>query len=48
VTPNALLVEDKKKMVALFKKEKLKVTYLRRKKLFKTEIFIYGYKENRR
>jgi len=46
VTPNALLVEDKKKIVQLFEKEKLKVNYLKKKKLFKTEIFIYGYKKN--
>jgi len=44
MTPNALLVDDKKKMVALFKKEKLKVTYSRKRRLFKTRIFIYGRK----
>jgi hypothetical protein len=42
VTPNAIEVDNKKKMVALFKKEKLKVNYLRKRKLFNTEIFIYG------
>ncbi len=44
VAPNALLVDDKKKMLALFKKEKLNVVYLRKRRLFKTEIFIYGKK----
>jgi basic amino acid/polyamine antiporter, APA family len=44
MTPNALLVDDKKKMVALFKKEKLKVTYSRKRRLFKTSIFISGSK----
>jgi basic amino acid/polyamine antiporter, APA family len=45
MTPNALLVEDKKKMLDIFKKEKLSVNYTRRKRLFKTEIFIYGIKK---
>ena len=44
MTPNALLVEDKKKMLALFKKEKLVVTYNKKRRLFKTEIFICGKK----
>jgi basic amino acid/polyamine antiporter, APA family len=42
MTPNALLVEDKKKMLALFKKEKLSVNYSKKSRLFKTEIFVYG------
>ena len=42
MTPNALLVEDKKKMLALFKKEKLSVTYTKKRRFFKTEIFISG------
>jgi len=44
VTPNALLVEDRKKLTAIFKKEKLKVTYSKKRRLFKTEIFVYGKK----
>jgi basic amino acid/polyamine antiporter, APA family len=42
VTPNAVLVEDRKKMLALFKKEKLDVTYKRKRRLFTSEIFMYG------
>jgi APA family basic amino acid/polyamine antiporter len=44
VTPNALIVEDKQKIHELFAKEKLDVTYSKRKRLFKEEIFIYGRK----
>ncbi len=42
VTPNALIVEDKNKIMDIFSKAKLKVKYLKRKRLFKEEIFIYG------
>jgi basic amino acid/polyamine antiporter, APA family len=42
MSPNAIEVEDKKKMISIFKKEKLAVTYSRKKRLFKTEIFMYG------
>jgi len=45
MTPNALIIEDKKKVVALFKKEKLKVKYQKKKELTRTEIFIYGKKK---
>lgn len=45
ITPNSIEVSDKKKIIALFKKEKLKVNYLMKKKIFKTEIFIYGKKK---
>lgn len=44
VTPNALIVEDKKKVLKMFKKANLKAKYIRKKKLFKTEIFVYGKK----
>ena len=44
VTPNALIVEDKKKIRELFLKEKLNVEYKKRKRLFTREIFIYGNK----
>ena len=44
VTPNALLVEDKKKITALFEKEKLQVNYRKKKSLLKEEIFISGSK----
>ena len=44
VTPNAIEVDNKKKILAMFKKEKLSVNYLRKRKLFKTEIYIYGRK----
>jgi len=44
VTPNALLVQDKKKIKAIFKQAKLNVTYSKKRGLFKTEIFIYGKK----
>ena len=43
-TPNAVEVDNKKKIVALFKKEKLQVTYKKKRRLFKTETFIYGKK----
>ena len=46
VTPNAVLVDNKKKIVAIFKKEKLEVQYVRRRRLFKTETFIYGRKRS--
>lgn len=45
MTPNALVVEDKKKIIALFRKEKLEVHYVR-KRGFTTEIFIYGKKRH--
>lgn len=45
MTPNALLVENKKELLAVFKKEGLRAKYSRRKKLFKTEIFVYGKKK---
>ncbi|PIN76472.1 hypothetical protein COV17_02335 [Candidatus Woesearchaeota archaeon CG10_big_fil_rev_8_21_14_0_10_36_11] len=44
MSPNALVVEDKKKILALFRKENLQVTYLKKRRLFKTKIFIYGRK----
>ena len=47
MTPNAIEVDDKKKILAIFKKEKLNVTYSRRRRLFKTEIFIYGKKKGK-
>ena len=43
VTPNALIVEDEKKVKELFSKEKFSVTYSKRKRsLFSRQIFIYG------
>jgi len=42
MTPNALLVEDKKQMLKLFKETGLQAKYSKRKRLFKTEIFVYG------
>ena len=45
LTPNALLVDDKKKMIALFKDEGLNVTYSRNRRLFQTKIFISGSKK---
>lgn len=44
VTPNAVLVEDKNKMLKIFKEQGLKANYKIKKKLFKTEIFISGKK----
>ncbi len=44
VTPNALITEDRKKVLELFRKAKLDAKYLRKKYLFKEEIFIYGTK----
>ncbi len=44
VSPNAVHVGNKKRMLELFKKEKLEVTYKKKRRLFKTEIFIYGKK----
>lgn len=44
VTPNALIVEDEHKVHELFAKENLDVTYHKRRRLFKEEIFIYGKK----
>ena len=45
MSPNAVEVDNKKKMLALFKKAKLPVTYVRKHRLYKTEIFIYGKKK---
>ncbi|MFC1741879.1 amino acid permease [Nanoarchaeota archaeon] len=42
MTPNALEVEDRDKMLAMFREAKLEAKYKRRSKLFKEEIFIYG------
>jgi basic amino acid/polyamine antiporter, APA family len=46
VAPNALVVDDKKKIIQLFKKEKLEASYTKKRRLFKTEIFIYGQKKS--
>ena len=45
VAPNAILVNDRKKIVEMFKKEKLEVNYSKKSRLFKTEIFVYGKKK---
>ena len=45
VSPNAVLVQNKKKMLEIFKKEKMDVTYRKKKRFYKTEIFIYGRKK---
>jgi amino acid transporter len=42
VKPNALLVGNRKLVLELFKEQKLKVNYLKKRRLFKTEIFIYN------
>ncbi|MFH1064481.1 MAG: hypothetical protein V1729_05350 [Candidatus Woesearchaeota archaeon] len=44
MTPNALLVADKKEVLNLFSDAKLDAEYHRRKKMFKEDIFIYGKK----
>ncbi len=44
VTPNALIIEDKKEIEKIFSKEKLDVSYHKKKRLLKEEIFIYGKK----
>ena len=44
VTPNALIVEDKKKIEKMFAKEKLDVKYHTKQRLFSKQIFIYGEK----
>ncbi len=44
MAPNALLVESRKEINKIFKEHKLKMTYSKKKKFFKTEIFIYGKK----
>ncbi len=44
MSPNSVHVEDKKKMLALFKKVGLKAEYVTKKRLSKKEIFIYGRK----
>jgi 2-polyprenyl-3-methyl-5-hydroxy-6-metoxy-1,4-benzoquinol methylase len=43
VTPNAVVLDDKKAIVKLFAKQKLKATY-KREGAFTTHIFIYGRK----
>ncbi|MFH1668503.1 MAG: amino acid permease, partial [Candidatus Woesearchaeota archaeon] len=42
MTPNALLVGDKKQVIKLFSDAKLDAEYHSRKKMFKEDIFIYG------
>ena len=42
MSPNAIEMENKKEILNVFKKEKLTAQYIKRKKLFVTEIFIYG------
>ena len=42
VSPNAVTVENKKAIEKLFEKQKIKVSYLKKKRFLKTEIFIYG------
>jgi len=42
---NANEVNDKEKMLKLFKKVGLKANYVRKGKLYKSEVFIYGSKE---
>ena len=44
VAPNAIEIENRKELIKLFEKEKLKVSYTKRKRLYKTEIFISGSK----
>ena len=42
VTPNALIIEDKKQIEKIFINQGFDVKYIKKKTLFKTEIFIYG------
>ncbi len=44
-TPNALLVEDKAKMLAIFKEANLNVKYTRKRTLFRVDVFIHGSKK---
>jgi len=44
LSPNALLIEDKEKILNLFKKHKLEVNYLKRTAVAKKGIYIYGKK----
>jgi APA family basic amino acid/polyamine antiporter len=44
VSPNALLIEDKKKIKEVFAKNKLKANYMHKKFVVKKGIFIYGEK----
>jgi amino acid transporter len=45
VTPNALIVEDYRKLEKMFKQEKLEVKYHKEKKGIAENIFIYGHKK---
>ncbi len=44
MTPNALLVEDKQKILKMFADQKLNAEYSHKKKMFSEEVFIYGTK----
>ena len=44
ISPNALIFEDRKKLVEVFKEAKLKAEYYKKKRLFKEEIFVFGKK----
>ncbi|MAF99367.1 MAG: hypothetical protein CMH61_02035 [Nanoarchaeota archaeon] len=39
---NAITVDDKKKLLPLFKKEKLRANYVKKHRLYKTVVFVYG------
>ncbi len=45
MTPNAILLGNKKAIKKIFTSEKLKVTYLKRRRFWKEEIFVYGSKK---
>ncbi|MBU0457345.1 MAG: APC family permease [Nanoarchaeota archaeon] len=45
IAPNSIEISDKNKIINLFKKENLEVNYIKKKKPFKEEIFIYGVKK---
>jgi hypothetical protein len=44
MTPNSIVVEDRKKMLAEFKKAGLHADYSKTRRLFKTRILVYGKK----
>ncbi|MBU0460437.1 MAG: APC family permease [Nanoarchaeota archaeon] len=45
MTPNAIFVDNKKEVLKLFNKFKLETTYKKKRRIYKTEIFIYGMKK---
>jgi basic amino acid/polyamine antiporter, APA family len=45
VAPNSVTLDDKKKIVKLFKDAGFEINYKRKSRIYKTELYLYGYKK---